>query len=55
MLKNRLFNVDSLWHSMNLKGHSGADYTICFLCSFKSEYIWYNFTMKMILIQAAVI
>jgi len=26
-----------------------------FLCSFKSAYIWYNFTMKMILIHAAVI
>jgi len=26
-----------------------------FLCSFKSAYIWYNFTTKMILIHAAVI
>jgi len=36
-----------------LKGHSGASHM--FLCPFKSAYIWYNFTMKMILLHAAVI
>jgi len=43
------------YEQLELKGTLRCRLSHMFLCSFKTTYIWNNFTVKMILINAAVI